>query len=220
MIDLFEDFHPETPFTDRVLCVLGTFRQSPRALQQRLRDMGADYKPSTRLSRNVHYLLLGQDPPQDQMDYLQTLAFNGYHPRVIRQDELDDILAGHYTPYLVPREIQKDLRLTAAHYEQLHVDYTQGLNPLYTRELYVAPDTQTPQRRLYQMLGDRGIYANPRIDDTTDVLLISETTLQNLRQGNLDPVAQYIEQTYNASRAQAYRYVMTTEPELLAFLEG
>ena len=218
MQDLFQDYVPETPFTDRVVYAIGHFRQSPRTLQGLLHSMGADFKPSVRLSRNVHYLLIGQDPPQDQLDYLQTLHFNGYHPRILYQAELDDILSGHYAGYQTPIEIQKHLRLTIAHYQQLHVDYSHELNPLYMHELFVSPDTITPQRQLYQMLGNRGIYANSYIDETTDVLLISNHTLRLLEQGETNDVITYIQQTYNSSRATAYRFVMTSEDELLSFL--
>ena len=92
------------------------------------------------------------------------------------------------------------------------------MNPLYTRELYLSPDTQTPQNTLYRLLGERGIYANSYIDETTDVLLVSDRTLEDIRQGRSNPVIDYIQQTYNRSRAQTYRYVMTTESEVLAFL--
>ena len=218
MLDLFEDYRPETPFTDRVVCALGTFTQSPRALQQKLRDMGADFKPSTRPSRNVHYCLVGENPPQDQMDYLDTLAYHGFVPRVLHQQELNDILAGHYAGYQVPAEFRKNLRLTLRHYEQSHVDYSVGMNPLYTRELYLSPDTQTPQNTLYRLLGERGIYANSYIDETTDVLLVSDRTLEDIKQGRSNPVIDYIQQTYNRSRALSFNDAATTESEVLAFL--
>ncbi|MBQ2595086.1 MAG: hypothetical protein II578_00310 [Bacteroidaceae bacterium] len=213
------DLRVETPFTDRVVCSLGTFTQSPRQLQQLLQGMGADYKTSTRPSRNVHFVLVGRDAPQDQLQYLQTLAFHGFRPCLLHQAELDEILQGHYADYRVPKEISKDLRLTLQHYEQFHVDYTTAMNPLYTKELFVAPDTITPQAELYQMLGDRGIYANAYIDDTTDVLLVSDATLSRLRNGQTDDVLHTIEQKYNESRSPSYRYVMTTEGELLQWMK-
>ena len=122
------------------------------------------------------------------------------------------------TSWQVPAEFRKNLRLTLRHYEQSHVDYSVGMNPLYTRELYLSPDTQTPQNTLYRLLGERGIYANSYIDETTDVLLVSDRTLEDIKLGRSNPVIDYIQQTYNRSRAQTYRYVMTTESEVLAFL--
>ena len=212
------DFQQDPPLAGRIFCALGSFSISTRALQERLQALGAEFKPSTKVSRNVHYVLVGRGAPQDQLDYLQTLAFHGYCPRVLDAAQLDDLLAGHYSQYLVPQKIQKQLHLTLLHYLQFQVDYSQGLNPLYTRELYVAPDTQTPQAQLYQQLGDRGIYANPYIDETTDVLVISDHTLDCLRAGQTNETLHYIEETYNQSRAQTYRYVMTTESQLLSFL--
>ena len=82
---LFAEDHQDShsPLEGRVVCILGTFTQSNATMQRKLREHGADYKPSTRVSRNVHYVLLGHGAPQDQTDYLQTLAFNGYHPRIL-----------------------------------------------------------------------------------------------------------------------------------------
>ena len=204
-----------SPLSGRVVCMLGSFTQSNAVMQRKLREQGADYKPSTRVSRNVHYVLVGRGAPQDQIDYLATLAFNGYHPRVLTQQDWDAIMQGQWEEYRTPLQIEKHLHLTIQHYLSSRVDYDARMNPLYTHELFVAPDTETPQEELYQLLGDRGIYANPYIDDSTDVLVISEQTLEHLRAGETDSVLQSIEKTYNASRAQQYRYVMTTERELM-----
>lgn len=218
--DLFTDVPVEidTPFTGRVVCSLGNFRMSAKLIQQRLRDMGAEYKPSTKVSRNVHYVLMGENAPADQLEYLDQLAFHGYCPRVLSERDLDDILKGHYAEYRVPQQIQKDLHLTYAHYQQFHVEYAGQLNPLYTSELFIAPDVCTSPLQLYQQLGDRGIYANPYIDDTTDVFVISDASLANLQHGASDSSLRLIEEAYNRSRAQSYRYLLTTEKELLEFL--
>lgn len=209
-----------SPLAGRVVCMLGSFTQSNATMQSRLRRQGADYKPSTRVSRNVHYVLVGERAPQDQLDYLRTLAFNGYHPRVLYQQDWDAIQQGVWEPYRTPLQIEKHLHLTMQHYLSRQVNYTARTNSLYMHELYVAPGTETPQDALYQMLGNRGIYANPYIDDSTDVLVIPEQTLEHLRANEPDPVLQTIESTYNASRAQQYRYVMTTERALLQWLRS
>ena len=143
------------------------------------------------------------------------LAFHGYQPKVLTESELDDILQGHYSPYFVPEQITKHLHLTLRHYLSAQLHYDGSMNPLYTKELYLAPDTQPS---LYQMLGNRGIYANAYIDDTTDALVISDTSLQHLRNGQTDDSLHYIEQQYNQSRAQTFRFRMTSEGELLAWL--
>ena len=221
-LDLFSDdsFTVDTPFTERVVCVLGTFSMPQKQLILRLRDMGAEYKPGIRVSRNVHYVLVGKGAPQDQLDYLQTLAFHGFVPRVLHQQELDDILQGHYTPYRVDKTIRKNLRLTYQHYLQFRMDLPSGENLLYTRELYVAPDTRIPMEEFYQQLGNRGIYANPYIDDTTDYLVISDASLERLKTGESDDAIRYIEGKYNASRSQYYRYTIIPEGQLVEWLNS
>ncbi|MBO7118773.1 MAG: hypothetical protein J6W03_00445 [Bacteroidaceae bacterium] len=207
------DFQQETPFAGRAFCMLGGFRQASKTLQQKLQSLGAEIKQS--VSRNVHYVVLGKDVSAGSLEQLRQLAFNGYNPKVLNENDLDSILQGHYSSYIVPEQISKSLHLTLQHYLDSRLSYEGGMNPLYTKELYLAPDTRP---ELYQMLGNRGVYANTYIDDTTDVLVISNASLQHLQEGTTDETLQYIEQQYNQSRAQAFRYVMTSEGELLAWL--
>lgn len=208
------DFQQETPFTRRTVCLLGTFRTATKALQKRLQALGADIKPAP--SRNLHYVVLGKDVPAASLEQLQTLAFHGFRPKMLSEADLDDILGGHYSPYLVLERTAKDLRLTFQHFLSNQFRYEGSMNPLYTKELYLAPDTPV---ELFQMLGNRGIYANTYIDDTTDVIVISDASLKHLREGQTDDSLRYIEQQYNKSRAQSFRYPMTSEGELLAWLE-
>ena len=207
------DFQQETPFTGRSVCLLGNFRMASKTLRQKLQALGADIKQG--LSRNLHYAVLGSNVSADALESLQQLAFHGYQPKVLTESELDDILQGHYSPYFVPEQITKHLHLTLRHYLSAQLHYDGSMNPLYTKELYLAPDTQPS---LYQMLGNRGIYANAYIDDTTDALVISDASLQNLRNGQTDDSLRYIEQQYNQSRAQTFRFRMTSEGELLEWL--
>lgn len=209
------DLQQETPFTRRSVCLLGTFHIASKALRQKLQALGADIKQG--LSRNLHYVVLGKDVPAEALENLQQLAFHGYQPKVLNENDLDNILQGHYTPYIVPEQTSKDLHLTLRHYLSAQVHYDNGLNPLYMEELYLAPDVQTD---LYQMLGNQGIYANAYIDDTTDVIVISDNSLQHLREGQTDDSLQRIEQYYNQSRAQTFRFRMTSEGELLSWLKG
>lgn len=206
------DFQQETPFTGRSVCLLGGFRLAGKAMQQKLQALGADVKPG--LSRNLHFVVMGRNVPASDLEYLQQLAFHGYCPRVLSAEQLDDILQGHYSAYMVPEAISKQLHLTEQHYLSSCLTYGTTANPLYTKELYLAPDV-SPE--LYQALGNRGIYANPYIDETTDVLVISDATRQRLQRGESDETLAYIEHQYNASRAQTFRYVMTTESDLRAW---
>jgi len=207
------DFQQENPFTRRSVCLLGNFRTATKSLQKKLQALGAEVKQG--LSRNLHYAVLGSDVPAEALAHLQQLAYHGYQPKVLNEKDLDDILQGHYSPYFVPEQTVKDLHLTFQHYLTSRLHYEGSMNPLYMEELYLAPDIQP---ELYQMLGNRGIYANTYIDDTTDILVISNDSLQHLRDGQTDDTLRYIEQQYNQSRAQTFRFQMTSEGELTEWL--
>lgn len=207
------DFRQESPFAQRSVCLLGTFSMPLRSLQKRLLELGADVRPG--LSRGLHYAVLGKEVPADAKERLQQLAYHGYRPRVLSESDLNDVFKGHYSPYAVPEQTAKDLRLTLQHYQNSRLCFDSSMNPLYMKELYLPSDVSPD---LYQMLGNRGIYANSYIDDTTDVLVISDNSLQNLQKGETDEHLGYIEKQYNQSRSQAFRFTMTSEGELLAWL--
>lgn len=209
------DFQQETPFTRRSVCLLGNFRIASKVLQKKLQALGADIKPG--LSRNLHYVVLGRDVPAEALEHLQQLAFHGYQPKELSESDLDDILQGHYSPYIVPEQTSKNLHLTLRHYLSSQLHYDGGENPLYMEELYLPPDTQ---ESLYQMLGNLGIYANAYIDETTDIIVLSDRSLQHLREGLSDDTLRYIEQQYNQSRAQTFRFRMTSEGELLTWIKN
>ena len=209
------DFQQETPFTKRSVCLLGSFRVASKTLRQKLLLLGADIKQG--LSRNLHYAVLGRDVLPDALEYLQQLTYHGFQPKVLSEGDVDNILQGHYNSYFVPERTSKDLHLTYRHYLNGQVHYDGGKNPLYTMELYLAPDVSV---ELFQMLGNQGVYANTYIDETTDVIVLSDSSLQHLREGQSDDSLHYIEQQYNQSRAQTFRFSMTSEGELLAWLRG
>ncbi len=208
------DFQQESPFSGRSVCLLGSI---PKSIQQKILAHGAEIKQG--LSRNVHYVVVGKNASADSLEYLQQLAYNGYNPKVLSENDLENIFQGHCSSYVVPEQIKKDLHLTLQHYLDSRLSFEGGKNPLYMKELYLAPDTEMPQTELYQMLGNRGVYANAYIDDTTDILVISNDSLRHLQEGKTDDTLRYIEQQYNQSRAQAFRFVMTSEAELLAWLK-
>lgn len=207
------DFQQELPLEGRAVCLLGTFRVATKTLQKKLQALGAEIKNG--VSRNVHAVVLGQEPSADQLERLRLLRYNGFCPTVLTEADLDDILQGHYASHPVPATISKQLRLTHEHFQAAQLQLPADANPLYTRELYLAPDIPS---ELYQRLGNRGIYANTYIDDTTDVLVISDATLARLEQGQTDDTLRYIEQQYNKSRAQSFRYVLASEGQLRTWL--
>ena len=84
------DFQQETPFTGRTVCLLGSFRKPSKTLRQTLQSLGADIKQG--LSRNLHYVVLGKDVPSEALESLQQLAFHGYQPKALDENDLEELL--------------------------------------------------------------------------------------------------------------------------------
>lgn len=204
------------PLEGRVVCMMGSFTQGARTIQNFFQQLGAEVR-SGKPNRNTQYVLIGENPLPQNVEYLQTMAFHGFCPRVLSQTEVNALLEGaDIQNYIVPKDIKKNLKLTYRHYELSRVDFTTRMNPLYTRELYVATDTQMPYEQLYQLLGNHGVYANNYIDDTTDTLLLSDASIDHLRMGSTDATIQYIEKMYNNSRSQYFRFSILSEGEAIA----
>lgn len=214
-----EDFQQTTPFTDRVVCVLGNLGTSIAAVRKRILEFGAT-EVRTSVSRGVHYVVLGSDVPDSQFSALNELNFHGYYPRVLHKPELDDIFSGHYAEYLTSPDIVKSLKLGIQHYTRLKVKLTPGTNSLYTKEMYVPQTTHISPPILYQQLGNMGIYANNYIDDSIDILLLPDASLSHLQEGTTDETIQYIQNSYNSMRTQNFTFQLIAESDILAWIKS
>lgn len=215
-----DDLRQTTPFTDRVVCILGSFGASNTVLRKRLQEYGAS-DIRTAVSRTVHYVLMGENVPEAQLSALHELNFHGYCPRVLHKAEIDDIFSGHYAAYMTPLEFSKTLTLTMQHYESLKLLLQEGVNSLYTEEMYVSPNIATTTlQELYLQLGNLGVYANSYIDDTTNVLLLPDSTILHLQQGAVDDTILYIQNTYNTMRAQNFTLQMIAESDMRAWIKS
>lgn len=213
-----EDFQQITPFTDRAVCLLGSFGSITSSLKKRIIEFGAT-EVKTSVSRGIHYVIMGNDIPKSQLSALNELNFHGYYPKVLNRAEVDDIFEGHYAAYNTLSEIEKSLSLGIQHYNKLKVELTKGVNSLYTKEIYVSPATKMPQNELYQLLGNWGVYANNYIDDTTNLLLLPEASISHLQEGTTDETIIYIQDSYNALRTQNFTFQFISESEILMWLK-
>lgn len=213
-----EDFQQTTPFTDRVVCVIGNLGTNANAVRKRILDFGAT-EVRTSVSRGVHYVVMGDDVPDSQLSALSDLNFHGYYPMVLHKAELNDIFSGHYAEYTASAEIVKSLMLGIRHYNELKVELKPGCNSLYTEEVYVPAVIQKSQPMLCQQLGNLGIYANSYMDDATNLILLPDTSISRLKEGETDDVILYIQDSYNSMRAQNFIFQLVSESEMIAWLK-
>lgn len=75
-----EDFRQTTPFTDRVVCVLGNLGASPASVRKRILDFGAS-EVRTSVSRGAHYIVMGNDVPDSQLSVLASLTSTDITPK-------------------------------------------------------------------------------------------------------------------------------------------
>ena len=70
-----------------------------------------------------------------------------------------------------------------------------------------------------QIIGNFGGYANAEYFDDTNVIMLSEDTLDKLKQGIKDDVITQIETQYNNSPTKMFNIQFTSEPDFIAWVK-
>ena len=105
----------QCPLIGRKVVVTGSFDQSRQVLRSTLMRLGASEVRYDKLQRNTHYLLVGETPDQEVINYWRLYVHDGYNICRIDAEDLRRIQNGDYTPYQTAEEITKQLHLTQEH---------------------------------------------------------------------------------------------------------
>lgn len=226
-LTLFDDFEiPKTlpcPFKGRRVCVTGTFAQGRQALRSMLLRMGATEVKYDKLQRNTHFLLVGDNPNAEAINYWQLYVHDGYNIKRLSAEDLMEIQGGHYTNYQMPEELTKELLLTREHlfWQAPEIDGLKnqrlpspvslhGNASIYGREIYVHTSILQAMPALGQLLGCLGAYANTEMDEMTDSILIPGSMPK--------AICHSIEEYYNASKATLFNIPFIILEDLITYI--
>ena len=92
-------------------------------------------------------------------------------------------------------------------------------NPIYGMEIYVPNRPNTDMGVIRQIIGNFGGYANAEYFDDTNVIMLSEDTLDKLKQGIKDDVITQIETQYNNGSTRMFNIQFTSEPDFIAWVK-
>lgn len=218
------------PFAGRKVVIEGTFHTLKReTIKIRIQRLGGEVL-SGDVTKNVQYIVLGKNAAAEKVEKLNKLNFNGYYPKILREEDCCNIFEGQYEGYFMPKELSKDLRLTTEHYKKNHVQYGNILtepsgrqyipNPLYGKNLYLGQGIRGDKLVLSQMLGMLGIYSGLGLSDSTQIIVLSHEAFRALEDGDTHPELSLIQETYNRGLAQWYSYLLTTEQDLLSWIKS
>jgi hypothetical protein len=211
------------PLDGRRVAITGCFTQSRQALRSSLLRLGASDVKFDKLQRNTHFLLVGENPNADIINYWRLYVHDGYNICRLHADDLRRIQEGDYAPYQVAEEVCKDVHITKEHLfwnapEIEGLKNTRAISPfqlkdfacLYGQEIYVHHSIIDKIPELAQAMGCLGAYANTEQAEDTDSIIMPLSLPQE--------ICSDIEEYYNNSRATQFNTPFIILEELIEFL--
>lgn len=211
------------PLIGRKVVVTGSFELGKQGLRNTLMKLGASDVRYDKLQRNTHYLLVGEAPNQEVINYWKLYVHDGYNICRIDAEDLRRIQNGDYATYQTAEEMSKQLHLTEEHIywkapEIATLKNTRAVSPLrlsndntlYNKEIFVHISIIDKMPNIAQALGCLGAYANTEIAEDTDYILIPKSIPQ--------AVCQAVEKYYNNSRTTTFDTPFVILEDLIEFL--
>lgn len=197
------------PFLGRRIAVAGKFTQGRQALRSTLMRLGASEVKFGKLQRSTHFLLVGETPDMDVLNYWQLYVHDGYNIMKLSASDLDRILAGDYAPYQMEETMAKSLHLTREHLywkapeivglkniRQVSPIPMQERDVLYGKEIFVHTSLLDQYPELAQLIGCLGGYANTEMADDTDCILMPTSMPHE--------ICLAVEEYYNSGRSMRF----------------
>lgn len=188
-------------------------------------------------TKYIHFFIIGNNASEDALKRIALNEHDGFYTRVINEDKLYDFLEGRYSEEdFVPEKVEKLLHLDISYYNwiapiingenfvsrvssPLKYIYDSYDNPISQKEIFVPIVNDINKDLLYQLIGNLGGYANKIFYEDTSLIMLSDDTLDKLKQGIKDDVIRNIEDTYNKSNAVMFNYQFTCESDFINWVK-
>lgn len=206
---------PNNPFYDRKVVITGEFTQDRKFIAATLKEMGADI--DTNITKKTNYVLIGVDAGPSKLNKLDKLTHDGYNIRRLYQQDIDAILAGDWGGYHADKVVQKDLILTYEHYNQHHLSFDTDYNIIASKELFYGKGFKGNFDLFNQITGNLGAAGDLDIYPETNIIVLSDKSVDNLKNGQNDETIQYIQDYYNSHKSIIFNFDFLSESDVLEF---
>lgn len=185
------------------------------------------------VKESTNFFVVGNKPNEDSIKRFELNEHDGFHARMINEDKLYALLNGVFTEEdFVPDTVEKQLHIDISYYNwtvpiingktfvsrvssPLQYDTEGKQNPISQKEIYVPEIPGANMDVIYQIIGNLGGYANKEYYDDTNMIMLSNETLNKLENGIKDNVIQGIEDRYNKSDTKIFNIQFTSEKDFI-----
>ena len=199
-----------------------------------------EYREGERIppvKESTNFFVIGINPNEESLKRHALNEHDGYHSKVITQDILYNYLNGCFTEEdMIPDIIEKHLSLDFSYYNwkapvingkifvsrqssPLQYDDEGRINPISQKEIFVPTIPNVDMGIFFQIIGNLGGYANREYFDDTKLIMLSDETLNKLKQGIKDEIITYIEEKYNNSNAKEFNAQFTSESDFIKWVK-
>lgn len=203
---------PNNPFFDRKVVVTGTFSFDRRALASKLKSMGADIDSG--ITKKTNYVIIGNEPGPSKIEKLDKLIRDGYNIRKIFEDDLNKIFAGDTEEFVTEKEVRKDLDFTYDHFLSNHINWNP---PTYNVEMFWGKGFREQRYCIYQITGNYGNWGNWELCPEVQVCVLSNSTIEKLKNGIKDETIKYIEDYYNKDKSINFNFKFLAEEDIISY---
>lgn len=204
-----------SPFYDRKVVITGEFNQTRKEIAQKLKSMGADI--DSNITKRTNFVLIGDEPGPVKIEKLEKLIHDGFNIKKLYQRDLDSIFNGNLRLYYGEKEIKKSLDFTIKHYLDHHVTFDNGYNIIASKDLFFPKNLSGNIDLFHQLAGNLGASGDNEIYPETNICILSDSTLEKLRNGEKDSTIQYIQDFYNNNKSITFDFTFLAESEILNY---
>ena len=189
------------------------------------------------VKEKTHFFIVGSNPNTESLKRHALNVHDGYHAKQIDEETLYNYINGNFTEEdLISDVIEKHISIDYGYYQweapningktfasrvssPLIFDFEGLTNPLSQKEIFVPEIPKIDTGVIRQLIGNFGGYANKEYYDDTNIIMLSDATLEKLKQGIKDEVIIKIEDKYNKSTSKIFNVQFTCESDFINWVK-
>lgn len=218
-LDLYAEERLDSPLFNRKVVITGEFSIGRDNVEWIVKEKHHAIQVSD-FSKKVHFGIIGTDPGPSKMEKLDKLIHNGFQIRKIYEEELLSILKGEWSDCHVEEEVKKELDFTYEHYIHHRYPMSGPVNPIARKEIYIGEGLAGNKDLFCQITGNLGTSGDYTLCPETRICVLSDATLEKLKNGEKDNTVTRIQEYYNKNKSITFELSFLSESDVLEFCKS